>query len=462
MRKLATGIFILLFSGGLLASQAQETRGTERLTSDDGLVSFSVPAAWYLTTSIEEDATTLIAAPNAERAANWQGAGAMIFYVYQDRLADGDGLLAKTRKDHALDGLALNETALAVAGLPAHRYSGQADELRAEVIMIPLPENQTWLRLVATASPSAWDEALFLNVLDSLVVLPQSGKTPQGWLATLRAPMGWEQKTFSSFVQWYAPPESPFAGMEVWFQAGFRGELVGTGDSVLLLRTLGVNYTGQLDTIGATLISGLPAQMIRFESFTHEGVIISAEGDSGTANLVARAPIGKWTPAHQGLTEAILASVRVIPPTADAAPVGLQMGYRPPPFGGQIDGQGAFELADFAGQVVFVHFWFVDCPICREEWGHLQAVYDDYKEQGMVLLAINGIDPPEYIASYQQSAGLRFPLVLDSSGALHELFGVTAFPSTFIVGTDGVLLRAARGALSERSLRNLLEQELGG
>jgi peroxiredoxin len=102
----------------------------------------------------------------------------------------------------------------------------------------------------------------------------------------------------------------------------------------------------------------------------------------------------------------------------------------------------------------------VNCPYCREEWPGLQSVYDEYRDDGMVLLAINALDPPAYIEAYTESEGLDFPLVRDD-GTLHNLYGVTAFPSTFVVGPDGVIVRMARGPLSERSLRNLVEEHLG-
>jgi peroxiredoxin len=250
--------------------------------------------------------------------------------------------------------------------------------------------------------------------------------------------------------------------MEVWFQAGLRADLVGEGEPVFVLQSLGVMYATQVDptTADSGYLGGLTATRVRFESFTHTGVAVNVDDTTfGTANLVARAPSGTWTPAHDTLLEAMISSVQISPPTADAAPVGLRTGYRAPFFEGITQAGLPFTLSDYEGQLVFVHFWFVDCPYCREEWPHLQAVYKEYENQGMVVLAINGIDPPEYINDYFASARLEVPVVLDD-GTLHELFNVSAFPTTFVIGPDGIIVSVARGPMSENNMRYLVEQYL--
>jgi peroxiredoxin len=316
-----------------------------------------------------------------------------------------------------------------------------------------------------TATPDEWDSDLYQAISASLVVLPQQTSTPIGWQSFIRAPLGWEQDEFSSFVQWVAPSDGPFSGTEIWFQVGSRGELVGQGEAGFVLRSLGVNYVSQVDESQSypAVLGGLPASAQPFESFTHTGIAYNAIGgtDFGTANLVARAPLGQWTAAHQQLVEAMVASVQIIPPSADSAPVGLAQGYRPPNFTGRYLDGTSFGLDQYQGQLVLLHFWFVDCPSCRAEWPHLNAIYQEFKDQGLVLLAVNAIDSLEYIQAYMESEGLDFPIIQDN-GQIHQLYNVALFPTTYVITPDGVINQAARGPLSERSLRNLMERYLGG
>lgn len=455
---------ILLEAAGLQAQPPAAATLTQFLANDSGLVSLRVPEGWYLTADSGEDYAHLIAAPTPERAAEAAPSGDPIFHVYWDRLSEvqPEVFLTKTLKEHGLAGMRLQSRSIDIMGISGKRYEGET-AAHAVIVLLNIPESHDWIRFVATASPDRWDADLVETMLQSFIILPQQAATPRGWAASIRAPLGWEQDEFSSFVTWTAPDDSPFAGTEVWFQAGFRTDLIGQGEPPFVLRSLGVTYAAQVDESAAfdTVLGGLPAQVVPFESFTHTGIAVNAQGgsDFGTANLVVRAPLGEWTPAHQQLAEAMIASVQILPPTADAAPVGLGMGYRPPNFSGTFVDGSRFSLSDYEGQLVFVHYWFVDCPYCREEWPHLQAVYDEYKDKGMVLLAINAVDPLPYIQQYMRETGLDFPIILDD-GSLHDLFEVRAFPTTFVVGPDGVLVRVARGPMNERSLRNLAEQYL--
>jgi peroxiredoxin len=466
-------IFIWLMSSvlllGLLPSirtLAQPSPENHLFSSEDGLVSLRVPAEWYQTSSSDENRVVLIAAETPEAAADPQAMNELVVYLsIENQITEGVAeLLDKTLQEHGLSEPEFTKSAVAVMGLPGTRYDMQFENLQSTLAIFHLPQTNQWVHFFAAAQADHWQNDLVEKMLANLLILPQQSTTPKGWAATIRAPQGWRLSAFSSFTQWIAPEDSPFAGTEIWFQAGFRTDLIGQGEAPFVLRSLGINYTSQVDEASSyqTFLGGLPAVALPFESFTHTGISYHVQGttDFGTANLIARAPLGEWTPAHQTLVEAMLTSVQITPPTADAAPVGLRPGYRAPDFSGEIVGEGNFSLADYKGKLVFVHFWFVDCPYCREEWPRLQAVYDEYKDRGMVLLAINGIDPLSYIESYTQAEGLDFPLVLDE-GTLHDLFGVTAFPTTFIIGPDGVILRAARGPMSDLTLRQLTEEYLG-
>lgn len=463
----------LLWSAQTWAAPAQQIASATPLilTTEEGLFSLRAPAGWYLSSQDEGEGLLLIASPSPERASNPQGPGPLLILVYLDPLPkDESELLSQTLKDHGLAGLALQSSEITLWGLPAMDYQGKNESLRAHLRFIPLPDESRLIRVVILGSTDQWPEALAAQLLDEMVILPQVAKVPRGWPAGIRAPLGWEQKAFSSFAQWIAPADGPYAGLEIWFQAGNRAELIGQGEPGFVLRSLGVNYTNQVNQAGAyeSNLGGLPAQALPFESFTHTGLAFSALGSQdpasnfGTANLVARAPLGTWGPGHQVLVEAIVASVTIAPPSPDSATVGLNAGYRPPPFSARYSDGTSFNLADYEGQLVVLHFWFADCPACRAEWPHLEALYQEYADRGLVLLPVNAIDPPAYIADFMDEFGYDFPLVSDPGGQLHQLYGVTVFPTSFIISSDGVILQAAKGMLSERSWRNLFEAQLGG
>src|SRR5215472_13583770 len=48
-----------------------------------------------------------------------------------------------------------------------------------------------------------------------------------------------------------------------------------------------------------------------------------------------------------------------------------------------------WHLRDLKGEVVLVNFWATWCPPCRKEMPDLQALYDRYKDRGLVVLSIS-------------------------------------------------------------------------
>ena len=47
------------------------------------------------------------------------------------------------------------------------------------------------------------------------------------------------------------------------------------------------------------------------------------------------------------------------------------------------------RLSNLRGQVVLLNFWATWCPPCRAEMPSMQALYQDYREKGLAILAIS-------------------------------------------------------------------------
>ncbi|HLA45248.1 MAG TPA: hypothetical protein VJZ27_17505, partial [Aggregatilineales bacterium] len=180
MRKLILFILIavLVSAGNIFPAAARQTaviQLNEVLATEDGFLSFQVPSDWYLTVSSEESQTLLLAASDAERASNWQGAGSIIFHAYLDSgdSVQVDALVNKTLKDHALTGITLESESIDIMGLPATRYTGENNSLKTLLIIAEIPESNQHLRFVATADSAQWDDDFVSAVVNTLTVLPQ-------------------------------------------------------------------------------------------------------------------------------------------------------------------------------------------------------------------------------------------------------------------------------------------------
>ncbi len=47
------------------------------------------------------------------------------------------------------------------------------------------------------------------------------------------------------------------------------------------------------------------------------------------------------------------------------------------------------SLSDFRGKTVFINFWATWCPACREEMPEIEALYQQYKDKGVVVLGVD-------------------------------------------------------------------------
>jgi len=144
----------------------------------------------------------------------------------------------------------------------------------------------------------------------------------------------------------------------------------------------------------------------------------------------------------------------------------LREGHRTPPLRlPQLDG-GVTALDQHRGRLVIVNFWATWCEPCTLEMPTLEALWRNYRERGLVVLAVS-VDrgaPRPLIEPYVARLGLSFPILLDADLAASRAWRVQGLPATFIVRPGGEAAGMAVGAREWNSaeMRALVEQFLPG
>jgi cytochrome c biogenesis protein CcmG, thiol:disulfide interchange protein DsbE len=107
----------------------------------------------------------------------------------------------------------------------------------------------------------------------------------------------------------------------------------------------------------------------------------------------------------------------------------------------------ATGVQSYPRTVRVVNFWATWCEPCREEVPLLQAAWEKYRARGVVVL---GVDTRDFISdarTFIDRYGVTYPNVYDGSGKLVEPWGISAFPETFVVDRDGIIVEHIVGVI---------------
>lgn len=140
-----------------------------------------------------------------------------------------------------------------------------------------------------------------------------------------------------------------------------------------------------------------------------------------------------------------------------------QQGFLAPDFELRTPAGKTVKLAELRGQAVLVNLWATWCPPCREEMQTIEKVYQEYKDQGFIVLAVNMTyqDDPLAVMPFVGERGLTFPVLLDETGEMATAYQLRSLPSSYFVRRDGIINEVVIGGpMSEALLRTRIEDLL--
>ena len=131
----------------------------------------------------------------------------------------------------------------------------------------------------------------------------------------------------------------------------------------------------------------------------------------------------------------------------DSAPPALVGRAAPGLSGPTLDG-GAFDLADWDGEVVLVNVWASWCTPCRREQPLLVSAHSVFGPRGLRIVGIDVRDDEDDARAFlAEHGGAPWPSVVDPNGERAVDWGTFALPETYLVGRDGTIVAKAIGEL---------------
>ena len=136
-------------------------------------------------------------------------------------------------------------------------------------------------------------------------------------------------------------------------------------------------------------------------------------------------------------------------------------------FQGPLDAGGVFSSADYSGQVMVVNFWYAGCPPCRLEAPDLEALHQEFQDDGVVFVGVNIIDQAPTALAFAEEFGVTYPSIIDTNdGSVRLAFAgqvaPNAVPTTLVMDQQGRIAARISGLLSEPDVLAELIRDVQG
>jgi thiol-disulfide isomerase/thioredoxin len=112
----------------------------------------------------------------------------------------------------------------------------------------------------------------------------------------------------------------------------------------------------------------------------------------------------------------------------------------------------AVSLDMYRGNVVLVNLWATWCPPCKAEMPTLQNFYEEFKDKGFFIVAIDDDETVDLVKKFVGEYGLTFPVWLDEGSVTEKTFGTINLPSSWVIDRAGTVRLFWVGAISFRVL----------
>lgn len=135
----------------------------------------------------------------------------------------------------------------------------------------------------------------------------------------------------------------------------------------------------------------------------------------------------------------------------------LQIGQIAPDFSVKDQFDQTISLSGLRGKIVLLDFWGVWCGPCRKKLPQTQKIYDQFKEQGLVVIGVHSAFQTEKTASFLAENNYTFPTGIDTGDTANN-YAVTGWPTYYLIDKKGRLAWGPEHKVpSEEQIESLLK-----
>lgn len=110
------------------------------------------------------------------------------------------------------------------------------------------------------------------------------------------------------------------------------------------------------------------------------------------------------------------------------------------------------SLSDYIGKNVYLNFFATWCPPCRGEMPDIEKVYQKYKNQDFVVLAIDLGEDRDTVKSFIENNKYNFKVLLDSDQTVGQKYRTTSIPVSVFIDKKGNIAAKQVGAMTSEQM----------
>ena len=115
------------------------------------------------------------------------------------------------------------------------------------------------------------------------------------------------------------------------------------------------------------------------------------------------------------------------------------------------------SIEDYKGSFVLLNFWATWCAPCIKEMPELNKLYDNYKDQGLIVLTLSD-ETPERVLKFMEKHEIKTVSAVTKKFSWCDI--QTERPITFLVDKQGVIIDYFTGGYDYTYFENKIEKHM--
>ena len=114
----------------------------------------------------------------------------------------------------------------------------------------------------------------------------------------------------------------------------------------------------------------------------------------------------------------------------------FKTGERFKDFASKDTGENNINTAAFAGKIMVLNFWFIDCPPCRSEIPSLNSLAEMYKNDSSVIFIAVALDGKSRLKNFLVTNPFGYRIVYNGRSIASQ-YGISLYPTSIVVNQVG-------------------------